>query len=371
VPVGTRAIGAAVVAGPDGRIVVAGQATLNGVNVIVSARVAADGRLDPSYGLGGLTIVNPGTGAGLDSGAALALLPNGDLVIAGTARSTDGLGPLAFAAIRLLPDGNLDPSFGVGGIATVPIGSEAIANSVAIAGEKILLAGTALVGHQAAAVVRLRTDGSPDPTFGDQGVVTMPETSGVWGMVDKPDGDLALVGQALLAGRMVFMAAQLRANGTPDRSFGEDGVAAIPIGTGADALAVALEPDGKLVLAGDARVGGAKAVAVVRLLPNGSLDRTFGSAGSITFSRGFGVNALALDSAGRIVLAGGGNAVARLTPNGALDPSFGDRGIERDPIGSANSINGLAIQPRDGKLLLAGAADIEGDLMLSVIRLDP
>jgi uncharacterized delta-60 repeat protein len=98
----------AVAVQPDGEIVSAGEATEDGHNVIVSTRMTASGSLDPSYGTGGIATVSINGGAGVESGAAIALQPDGKIVIAGCGPDT-GAGPLAFAAVRLNTDGTLTP----------------------------------------------------------------------------------------------------------------------------------------------------------------------------------------------------------------------------------------------------------------------
>lgn len=368
VPLGTRAVGAAVAVQPSGRIVTAGQATIDGTNVIISTGMTAGGHLDPSYGVGGVTIVNPGTGAGVDSGAALAVEPNGDLVIAGTARSAHGFGPLSFAAVRLLPDGILDPSFGDEGIATVPIGKLAIANAIAIQPDgRIVLAGTADIGRYAGAAVRLNPNGALDRNFGARGVVALPQMSAVWGMV-QTRGEFVLAGRVTDGSLGSFIAVRLRADGGLDRSFGAHGVIAITIGSDATALAVAGAPDGRLILSGDAALSDARTVATARVDPDGSLDARFGAVGIATFAKGFGVNGISLDPLGRILLAGGHASVARLDASGHLDARFGNGGVAAHPIGPADSSNGVEFLPQSHKLLLVGDADLGGHLVLSVMR---
>jgi uncharacterized delta-60 repeat protein len=376
VPLGRRVAAAAVAIEPNGRVVTAGEASLRGKNVIVSTRMTPSGHLDKSYGHAGVAIINPGTGAGMDSGAGLALETNGDIVIAGTARSADGRGPLSFAAVRLQPNGRLDRSFGKGGIATIPMGRMAIANAVAIQPNgRIVLAGGAFIGHDIAAVVRLNPDGSPDRTFGDGGVSVIPGASVAWGLVRSNDGGLLVSGQAHMLGAGVYMAARLCADGAPDRAFGDGGVVEIPIGpfgpigSTATALAMALERGGNVVLAGDATVFGVKLISTLRLRSNGEFDRTFGIDGVASVMAGFGANAMAVDPSGRILVVGGSDSVLRLTRNGRVDTTFGNGGIVADPLGKSDSANGIALEPRGGRFVLAGGSLTDGHLVLSVVKM--
>lgn len=367
---GSLAEASAVVVQQDGKIVTAGQADVNGVNVIVSTRMTSSGTLDASYGVGGIVTVPINGGAGVDSGAGLALQSDGNIVIAGDGRGPGG-GPLSFAAVRLLTNGSLDRAFGVGGIRTVPIGPEAIANAVVIQPDgKIVLAGVAVMGHNEFAAVRLNADGTIDSAFGTGGTVTLPPTGGAWGMVLQPDGKLVLAGQTDASGGgtdQVFMAARLLANGTLDNTFGQAGIVTVPIGVTALGYGIALQPDGKLVLSGPAFTT-AGVAATARLNPDGTLDPSFGSGGIATLPNWQGVNGIILDPSGRIVMPAVGASAVRVNSNGSADKSFGNGGIAEAPLGDHGGANGAAIQA-DGKIVIAGGADVNGQTVLTVIRL--
>ena len=189
--------------------------------------------------------------------------------------------------------------------------------------------------------------------------------------------------------------ARLNPNGSLDPSFGNDtagkSIVAFDRGGGNsdEASAVALEPDGRIVVAGYAQSpAGDEDFAVARLNPNGLLDPSFGTAGKaiVAFDRGGSnydwASAVALQPDGKIVAAGAAIstahgydfAVARLNPNGLLDPSFGTAGkaIVAFDLGGGNSDEAyaVALQP-DGKIVVAGAADISSfDIDFAVARLN-
>jgi uncharacterized delta-60 repeat protein len=374
VAIGSVAAAAAVVVQPDGKIVTAGQASVNNQNVIVSTRMNPDGSLDQGYGHGGIVTVAINGGAGVDSGAALTLQSDGKIVIAGSGR--DGTyGPLMFAAVRLDPDGSLDSSFGHGGVATVPLGSTSIANAVVVQPNgSIVLAGTALVGHNEFAAARLNANGTLDSSFGSGGTTAVNSTGGAWGMVLQSDGRLVLAGQTTnpsssVANAQQFMAARLNSNGTLDASFGQGGIVTVPVGSSALGFGIALQPDGRLVLAGPAFTTTGVA-ATVRLNTDGSLDQSYGHGGIGTFPDWYGVNGIVLDLQGRIVLPTVGAGAVRLNPNGSADQTFGTGGNALAKLGTSGGANGAAIQPADGKIVLAGAATINGQTVLTVIRLN-
>ncbi len=352
---------------PDGKIVTAGEASINGTSEMVSTRLNPNGSMDTSYGIGGWVIININ---GSSAANAIKLQPDGKIVLAGTG---NGDGKLDFAAVRLNPNGSLDPSFGNGGIATVPIGSAAIANALTIAPDgKLALGGTATLTHNEFAAARLNPNGSLDPTFGQNGTTTLPPPAAAWGMVQQNDGKLILAGQTTTPNNnQAYIAARLTTTGTLDTSYGSSGIVTIPIGSWAQANAIALQPtDGKTIITGNAYTD-ADVAATVRLTSTGALDPTFGTGGISTFTYWNAVNAVAIQPGdGKIVIGGTGATAARLNPNGTLDQTFGSTGVTTIRVGSSSdAANGVTVEPGDGKIVLVGTAVIAGRAQLSVIRL--
>jgi uncharacterized delta-60 repeat protein len=372
VPVGSLAGAAAVVVQRDGRIVTAGQATVNGQEVIVATRMTSSGRMDSTFGQKGIVTVAINGGAGMDSGAGLALQPDGKIVIAGDGR--DGTyGPLEFAAVRLNTNGSLDQTFGHGGIASVDIGPYSIANAVLIQPDgKIVLAGTAQEDHIVFAAARLNPNGTPDTSFGQNGTVTLPDqTAGAWAATLQSDGKIVLAGQAnydnpSVTGAQQFMAARLNSDGSLDQSFAQNGIDLIPVGQTALGFGIAREANNKLLLAGIAFTF-TNVNATVQLNPDGTPDTTYGTGGTATVLTTAGTNGLILDSAGNAIMPLVGPGAERITPNGTPDTSFGTSGISLVK-GLSGGANGVALQS-DGKVVLAGAVTVNGQIELNVVRL--
>jgi uncharacterized delta-60 repeat protein len=375
VPFGQWSAASAVAVQASGAIVTAGQTqAADGTNAILVTQMLPSGALDPSFGSGGTQVVTIGASAGDDSGAALGLQSNGDILVAGS--GTDAQGRIDFAVVRLLPNGQRDASFGADGVVTIPIGTQAMATAVAVQSNgRILVGGGAQIGGQTEfAAVRLTANGALDTSFGSRGIATVPNPGAyAWGLVLQSNGDVVLGGQEAYgpagSNNSQFMVARLTATGTADRSFGSGGVVSLPVGSTAYGYALAIQPkDQKLLIAGPAYTTTGVA-ATARLNPNGTLDTTFGSRGIAAIPDWNGAQAIALQPNGQIVLASTGATAVRLNANGSADAAFGTGGIATAQDGtSSTAANGVAVQP-DGSLLLAGATTVNGANQAMVTRL--
>ncbi len=268
--VGADASGAAAVAlQPDGHIVVAGTAFSNGPtdDDFAVVRYTSTGRLDPEFGSAGITTTDFGDGTSrvsLDRGAALLLQPDARIVVAGFTRGERA----SFAAARYNSDGRLDTTFGSGGKVQVSAAEPQVYSAVLENSGDIVVAGSAgasgTSGTQTApfAVLRLHAGGKPDETFGSGGLVTTTiegSRSGARAVVAQPDGKLisggAKFGAPSASGDPVpdsgFALARFAADGSVDTSFGTDGKALTSLGdAGATPVALAVQPDGKILAAG-------------------------------------------------------------------------------------------------------------------------
>jgi uncharacterized delta-60 repeat protein len=178
----------------------------------------------------------------------------------------------------------------------------------------------------------------------------------------RADGRIVVVGTAgHRATTTRFVVARFRPNGKKNPAFGDRGIVVTPFASG-QAHAVALQPDGRIVVAGSHAFG----LALARYLPNCSLDRTFGGDGNVGYwdpssaPSAIDARAVAIQPDGRILAAGGYDAwfmgIARFLPHGRLDPSFGGDGVVRTKVkGSEQELSALALQP-DGRILAAGSS---------------
>jgi uncharacterized delta-60 repeat protein len=194
----------------------------------------------------------------------------------------------------LLAQGDLDTTFGTGGKSVMdPVGLLEEAYGIAIQTDgKIVLGGDSYVDMHRFAVMRFSTSGELDTSFdGDGKVVTgFPSLSAVGrDIAVQSDGKIVLAGYAYTntsPANYDFAVARYNANGSLDASFGTDGMVTTSLGsTGDYGYGVALQPDGKIVVAGYAGSSGAYSFAVVRYNANGTLDTSFDGDGKvITFS---------------------------------------------------------------------------------------
>jgi uncharacterized delta-60 repeat protein len=311
---------------------------------LLAARFNRNGSLDRSFGSGGIFTANLGlgvTGTVLDQPTPRAArAPHGRIIVAFGDR-----------LVRLLPAGALDPSFGSNGIASLPSGD---AQGVAVnhAGDPVVA--ETLTGPDASSfgVVRYLPDGSPDPSFGSGGIV-----AAHFGRADHAAAvavdrqDRVVVAGSLRSGpagsRNAEKLAVLRlsGHGTPDRTFGGNGVSTARFSRDAFANALAVLPSGKVLAVGRREPLAPKKPpvwALARFRSDGSADRTFSGNGVRTteFGRVFTDDeqqavAVSIQSDGKAIVAGipavttaagAGIGLARYLPRGGLDRSFGNGG---------------------------------------------
>jgi len=222
-----------------------------------------------------------------------------------------------------------------------------------------------LVLLTALVVPALAAPGDLDPTFGGSGYVVTGATGSqeFTGVVQQPDGKLVAVGYDTGAGRD-FAVVRYSTGGTLDGTFGTSGKVVTSFGSGNDiANAVALQADGNIVAAGSATYGATTVIAVARYLsPTGTLDPSFGAGGLVTTTIGASAtaNAVAIQADGKIVVAGEANAlfaVVRYNTNGTLDAAFDTDGIVTTSVGGANDIAHAVIIQTDQKIVAIGETD--------------
>ncbi len=284
---------------------------------------------------------------------------------------TDANGCTASSSITLSnsdPAGSLDNTFSDDGKQTTAIGNgEDWAFSIALQTDgKIIVAGSSYNGsNKDFAVVRYNSDGSLDNTFGGGGKVT----TSIAGSDDvgrsvavQSDGKIVVAGYSLGWG---FAVVRYNSDGSLDNTFNGNGIVTTIIGDQNWAYAMALQPDGKIVVAGGAYFGTNQDFAVVRYNSDGSLDNTFDNDGVVTTGIGNGddiSSGIVVQTDGKIVAGGitynGTNwdfAAARYNSDGSLDNTFDENGTVTTSVGGSDDIWASVALQSDKKIIVAGS----------------
>jgi uncharacterized delta-60 repeat protein len=255
----------------DGKIVVAGEANIDGGDNFELVRYNSDGTLDASFGTGGKVTTDFGLaeqGFSYAQGYSLAIQPDGKLVVAGAAYIGTGFDA---ALARYESNGALDASFGTGGKvitdfrggnATVGLASNWMSSLAVLPDGRILAAGQAnIVRGYGFALVRYQSDGTLDASFGTAGEVTTDfflldqgfSLAQASSLAVLPDGRFVVGGRAYHDGGFHVALAGYNGDGTLDASFGTVGKASFNFGRDYEEVSsVAAQPDGKTVFAGGA-----------------------------------------------------------------------------------------------------------------------
>ncbi len=300
---------------PDGKIVVSGD---NGPTANIDMKVVrynTNGTFDTTFDGDG--VVTTAIGGGTDIGNALVIQPDGKIIVSGRS--------------------DTPPTF-----------------------------------QTSYAIVRYNANGSIDTSFGNQGII-IPQLSGnsfARHMALQTDGKIVVVHNRVQSGVQKLVVLRYDSQGQSDPTFGVNGYVDTSVGIGHEFEAVELQTDGKIVVSCS---GFTNATSydfwVIRFNTNGSLDDGFGTGGMVKTPIGAGgsldqAKALAIQANGKIVVAGRAPNVpnsnfvtVRYNKNGALDTKWGNGGIVISELGgNADAINAVAIQ-KDGRIVVAGESD--------------
>jgi uncharacterized delta-60 repeat protein len=305
--------GYAVVLQSDGKFLMGGfynQGSM-GADDFALARFNPDGGLDMSFGDEGMAVTDFGI---FDEIRALAVQPDGKIMAAGRMNAslnedfaiarynTDGSLDTSFdddGKVTLDFFGDLDHAFAV----AIQADNKIVVGGMAYG-----------CPHPCLALARYNTDGSLDPSFGIDGKATADRElfiDDVEFMILQSDGKIVMAGysQTDASDDQDFLLVRFNPDGSLDLSFGSQGWVTTDWGCAEDAEAVAIQPDGKIVAAGRSMCGSTDYyfdILLARYNPDGSLDPTFGSSGKVTTDIGEheGAYAVAIQADGKIIIAG-------------------------------------------------------------------
>lgn len=340
----------AIAVAPDGRVYGAGFVTTGGDQSMAVARMDATGKLDTTFGTGGIASANVAVGGTTaELARAIVIQASGKIVIAGPAEhdptaAGDAARDTDYAAVRFDNTGKLDTTFGNGGIAKIDITPGRI------------LSGTAVTGDSPWGMGNLAGD-----------------KLAIWGSalpedVNRTDTDWVMVG--------------LTAAGALDSGFGTGGKLWVDIDkTSANPRNVLVQPDGKILGSGYSTINGVVQPVLVRTSTGGVLDNSFGKGGVATAKILDGVaEAYSVSLQGsNYILAGYGRGadtnekvdmiVYRFSSTGTLDTTFGTSGVTRIDIAKDDDRARSVIVLPDNRILAVGsgkkdAANVDAMLVL-------
>lgn len=270
----------------DDKIIAAGTSGFNGALDFSLSRYMPDGTLDLSFGIVGK--VKTDIGGGNDEGWMAALQSDGKIILGG--RTASSLKGWNFGVVRYLPNGALDPDFGENGTVITDIdnvNNELYALTLDPDG-KILAAGYSGSDLRDILIVRYLNDGSVDETFGDNGFI-LTDLAGlnesIYNIGVDVDGNILVNGNAIDEfGQESFFLARYLPNGSPDLSFGIDGLVFSNFGNPTEhADAFVFLPDGKILVGGLVNSGDGNTASLFRYTATGAVDATFGQDGWVKF----------------------------------------------------------------------------------------
>jgi len=338
--------------------------------VSLSLIQAQPGELDPSFNADGKMVYFVGNKN--DQARGVAVQPDGKILVTGYTQILSG--NYSMALVRYLSDGTPDGTFGDEGKVILNIGDEGTVGYKVIVQPdgRILVGGYTKVGTKfRIALARFHPDGSLDPTFDTDGKLTLsagPGNTTSYSMALQPDGKIVTAGSYFDNSTGAIAVARCNADGSPDTAFGNDGLVltylAQDYSTG---RSVDLQSDGKIIVGGYASDDDVKSdFVIVRYLPDGTMDSSYGSGGAIRTHLGPGFNYVqdvAVQPDGKSVAAGYFEqndklhlTVLRFTPEGLADNSFGTGGHVITAIGQDDDYAQCLHLLPNGKILVGGAS---------------
>ena len=349
----------------DGKIVMAGYSRIGTTFDFSVVRYNSDGTLDNTFGTAGKVITD--FGGADDRANSVAIQPDGKIVVAG---QTNG----DYALVRYSSNGILDNTFGSSGKVITDFTSNDYGNSLVLQPDgKIIVGGQSVGNNWDFSMARYTSNGTLDNTFGTSGKVTMDFNPGGYsydygGFVTlQPNGKILLAGSAYDTVHY-FGLLRYNSNGTADNTFGTNGKVCMTFGgSDLEGRAVAVQADGKIVMAGWSNVGVHQAFALARFDTTGSLDNTFGTGGKVTTVIGTanaGAYSMVIQTDGKIILAGHSYnyyddfTVVRYNSDGSLDATFGSSGKVVTNFGTSDDGIFSTVIQADGKIVVGGMSKV-------------
>lgn len=377
-----------VVVQPDGKILVSFVTDLDPTALQFEAAVARlneNGTLDSTFANNGwFHLPNP---SGSDHAFSINLLDDGSILLGGAYAIS--VPNSALMVLKLTSDGNLDNSFGANGVVIKDIGEglDYLRGLDVDAEGNIYGGGESQIGttnHEKAVMISLNADGSDNMDFGDAGLFEWNVDSisnRIHNIHVNDDGSILAAGLTRPTSADLYALYKIKSDGTGlDSTFAVNGEALPPVE--GEAYGMEIHPNGTILLSGNVFTGSGFALALIGYTADGNLNPDFGVDG-VVFSSFFiqqtGYD-IAIQPDGKIVIAGeekdGGffapklMFTARYSAEGVVDSTWGGTGAIATQYGNTtlSFANAVAVQP-DGKVVIVGTTRLQGTLNdLTVIR---
>jgi uncharacterized delta-60 repeat protein len=337
---------------PDGKILATGDTPDLGL-----IRYTTDGALDSTFGTNGIVLTT--TGANVERLDIVEMTNEGKILVCGVADND-------LLLIRYMSDGTLDASFDGDGILIDPTWESNAFTMTQQPDGRILVVGRSQLVNPKIKIQRYAADGTVDASFDGDGyaITDVPgfgETAGT--PTVQPDGKILVPGAYGALGGLCML--RYNADGSLDTGFDGDGIWTMYAGgASSEGLGrVVVQPDGKLLACGFSYNGLVEYANMVRLMPDGSMDNTWGVNGLVQTADGYW-SELLLQPDGKVVSLGSSIdanldmdfMVARYLPDGSPDPAFGTGGMTLTAFATSPHGNAGAFDP-EGRILMAGGAE--------------
>ncbi len=370
-----------------GRVIVAVNSNGEDESVLMLYRVTEDGYTDDSFDEDGIVeTLFDDTKLFPES---INLESTGQIVVAGVAgnlyegnaeflavRYNGSTPPLVGDTIIVDPprddDGDLDLSYGINGFAYASVSKVDICTDSKIDSEgRMVLAGYTSFGTKIAKVIRFKVDGILDNSFGEDGIVSLPDLENsfkspdignVYSLDIDTEGRIIIVGSKYITDSYDIVVARLLSNGNLDDSFGEGGILFTNLNYNDYATDVVVGKGNKITVVGYSTNDSWKKIILTRYKVDGSLDESFGANGITTVVDDAEIieTDLAIDSFERILVRTDRSSLYRFKKNGSSDITFGNNGIVdiQTPYNKI-SLRNMTIDLEDRIILLANGIDGE------------
>ncbi len=292
----------------DGKMIVVGSAIITNNTDIALIRLNTNGTLDNTFGTNGKVTTNI-QGTSNDAAAKVVIQADGKIVIIGSG-GTDMFN--ANVVARYNTDGSLDNTFDTDGkllaVSFAPVSLNTLSDIKILADGKFIIGGSS---SNQPAIGKLNADGSFDVAFNTTGKLVIAETifgGNVCLVAPQTDGKIVVSYGSGTTSELKLL--RLQTNGSLDNDFGTAGKSNVNIGANNDyAMAIAVLSNGKIIVSGSTYANTSNTdFFVARLTSNGSLDNTFGTNGFTTTSvapvEGDRAEAMAIQGDGKIIVAG-------------------------------------------------------------------